>query len=354
MYVLKITKTIIRHTVPILSAVVIFLSCFSFSANAAALNYRDYEKYVTVEGDKDLVTLEFPIDEWTSWYFATSDLSYREQGRGTSFSLEPILQNNLQNFMLMLAPFGGASFSYGPMDIPGHYLSSVNIPSDATWSLKLDIFFDDRASTLHLTKANVRNWYVTGSSCNIVDEKASDSLTAVSEGVWEMSYSGDFVPGYDGWFPQFLLRFSSFPAGISFTLRSFQVTMSISSLYRLQEQSGQTNELLEDVNRQLEEQGKTMNDILNGTPEQNESANNAAGVLGDKGEQLGDLAGAIHADKPNLDSVNTNVGDLVPSNGLNTLTSAISPIANNELVIKVLIMVATLILVSYVLFGKKG
>ena len=345
-------RNLIRFFAIVLSVACVFiLAC---PALAEPLDYRDYEKYVTVDGDKDLVTLEFPFEDWADWIFASSELYYQERGKGISPFFFENWMSYYTDYHFLIAPFGDSTLGWGEIPVPQRYLSLNNIPADATWSAHLKTWIRDEYLRLTLTSCFARSWMVDGDKAVIYQEIAPVSIEEVDACEFDIYYSSNMSSGYDGWFPQFLFSFETGSSNVSFDLISFEITMSISSLYRLQQQTGETNALLDEVNKQLAEQGKTMNDILNGTPEQNESANNAAGILGDKGEQLGGLANAIQPDKPNLDSVNTNVGDLVPSAGVNALTSAISPIANNDLVIKVLVMVATLILVSYVLFGKRG
>lgn len=92
--------------------------------------------------------------------------------------------------------------------------------------------------------------------------------------------------------------------------------------------------------------------LMNGTPEQNESANNAAGQMGEQADKIDSLIDQATPERPNLDAVDRT--DVVPNAGVSVLTSTLSPIINNELVVKIMLMVATLMLVGYVLFGKKG
>lgn len=95
-----------------------------------------------------------------------------------------------------------------------------------------------------------------------------------------------------------------------------------------------------------------LGEFINGSDEMNETADNSSNELTDKGNELGSLADDMQAIKPNTDSV--DVGSIVPSNGINLLSASISPFSSNPLVIQLLVMVGTLMLVSYVLFGKRG
>ena len=339
---------------PFVSLVFVLMSLFVVPASAEALNYRDYEVSVTVDGNNDIVTLGFPYEQWIDWVLRPfSGGSEIATGQGDYFQGEFPWMDNYDKFYLMIAPFGGATFSNVVSPYDGFYLSTDNIPSDAKWSAGLVILADDEANTMSSIHFTSRSWVVDGSTASIFEYGSSTSLTQLENYHYDVTFSGDVCTDSGGWFPQFLFHFSADSSIFWCALTSFEVTMSINSYYRVLDEMGYDDQI-DELRQELEQQNIKLDSVINGTPEQNESANNAAGVLGDKGEQLGNLAGAIQPDKPNLDSVNTNVSDLVPSTGLNSLTSAISPIANNELVIKILVMVATLILVSYVLFGKRG
>ena len=84
------------------------------------------------------------------------------------------------------------------------------------------------------------------------------------------------------------------------------------------------------------------NGILYLTPEEEE-------MLG----QLGDaLAGILPNDHPLLDS--SSMDDITDADGLAALTSCISSLWSNTLIVSMLVAVVTLAIVSYVFFGKKG
>ena len=347
---------------PFVSLVFVLMSLFVVPASAEALNYRDYEVSVTVDGNNDVVTLSFPFQDWMDW--GLSDYYRDEAVMGSGYIVSGEFEFlKSDRAYLLFAPFGNATFRDNIDAANIRYLSTDNIPSDASWNVSFRFFASEESSMWDNEFAFVRSWIVDGDSAFWYETDYTSSFDFIPDvyiPMWDdyhyaydVHLSGVVNTSYDGWFPQFLIRFTTGSSIVYFELLTFDLTMSINSYYRVLEDMGYT-EQIDELRQELEQQNIKLDSVINGTPEQNESANNAAGVLGDKGEQLGNLAGAIQPDKPNLDSVNTNVSDLVPSSGLNTLTTAISPIANNELVIKILVMVATLILVSYVLFGKRG
>ena len=95
--------------------------------------------------------------------------------------------------------------------------------------------------------------------------------------------------------------------------------------------------------------------IVNGTPEQDQIANEsnnemsaAAGKLDNLGDQLNSV------EKPDVGSMNVGINDLVgDSSSLLLLTSPIREIWQNPVALGFITIVLTLVLVSWVFFGKK-
>lgn len=113
-------------------------------------------------------------------------------------------------------------------------------------------------------------------------------------------------------------------------------------------------ENLEILNK-LEEQGQKLDDIINGTPEQNEQAdrfqedvNGAVGDLGAAGDALNQVP------KPDV-----SVDDLVPNDILAgtaylTYTGAIQEFWSSEILSTITVLLGGMVLISYLLFGEKG
>ena len=335
---------------PILSVLIVLTACLSFSVCAEDVNYRTYEVNSVTEGDYDIVTLEF--DPSSVYFYAyrknAVQPGYEGYWAGYGSVTVPMYKNPYH------PELDGENNSYAFRIYPGYgdNIFTANIPAGVEVSIKCELALSGFDPSPY-EDWFVDNWPYIQSSIRYFDKDGNalgqhftddspydfDSNVVPSLSLPFANYNGQYTFSIRSQLDQFPCFNDAFLKGIDVTLscKSYIVTLRIPTSFRN-----------DDSNKVWQDQ------IMNGTPEQNEAANNAAGVLGDKGEQLGNLAGDIQPEKPNLDSVNTNVGDLVPSTGVNTLTSAISPIANNDLVIKVLVMVATLILVSYVLFGKKG
>lgn len=323
---------------------------------AAGVDYKDFISNIEVDGHNDIVTITIPSSQqyWTIQDMTAGTPSQRFDQGWLDFEGDPIDPNdpegNYHKYVIQLHPFNGR-------------LNLDDIPNNTVYSTGFRFQYGGPGFENPYVSCNEHYYDLGGHWLGQVQNNVGWS-SFPNEAIFETSgkidkdgtYQGGST-GSAGSVDLFLQLYNFSPISSSpiyFQAHNFTMTFTISSLYELQQTQEKTNQLLEAVEDKLDQNGQKLDDILNGTPEQNESANNAAGVLGNKGEQLGDLAGDIQPDKPDLDSVDTNVDMLVPSAGLSFLSSSISPIANNELVIKILVMVATLILVSYVMFGKKG
>lgn len=333
-------------------ACVFLLACPAF---AEGINYRDYETRVDVDGDNDLVTISIPVD-WCEGALVYGTGTLFRQWHGSTFSwdfTDSVMEYD--KLRVYIAPFGTAFAGWEYDYADGRYLSTNNIPSGATFKVDFAIKLESSDGDISFKSSDFRSYSVDNSYASFITSSRQSPNPTIDSNNWlNFSFEGDIPTDSDGWFPFMNVYMNGQTSGgiFYFELRSFEIQLSINALYRLNETTQENNALLREVERQLEEQGKTMNDILNGTPEQNEAADDAAGILGNKGDQLGGLVDDIQTEKPNLDSV--DVDKIIPSAGINTLSGAISPIAENPLVIKILVMVGTLLLVSYVLFGKKG
>lgn len=66
---------------------------------------------------------------------------------------------------------------------------------------------------------------------------------------------------------------------------------------------------------------------------------------------LDDAANGLETPKPDLDDIDM---DIVPDDGLNSLNSVLSVITSYPLFLTIMVMAATLMMVSYIFFGKRG
>lgn len=116
-----------------------------------------------------------------------------------------------------------------------------------------------------------------------------------------------------------------------------------------------TDEKLDGIGDQIDGIGDQIDDMVNGTPEQNQQVNNSIGDLNnstDKLDQLGDQMSSVA--KPSINSNQISADSLVPHTALVTLASPIQALWENNQLLAMLTIVVTVVLVSWVFFGKKA
>lgn len=98
-----------------------------------------------------------------------------------------------------------------------------------------------------------------------------------------------------------------------------------------------------------------LDSLINGTPEQNQQAQDAVGGLNSSTDKLGQLGDTMSSvDKPSIDSNKISADSLVPHTSLVALSSPFQALWENNQLLAMLTIVVTLVLVSWVFFGKKG
>lgn len=106
-----------------------------------------------------------------------------------------------------------------------------------------------------------------------------------------------------------------------------------------------------DQNQTIIDQNNT---IINGTPEQNQQINDANDKMESAGDKLGDLNDQMQVEKPDTEDMDVSIDSLVPGTSILAYTQPILEFWENPTLRAMLIIVMTLVLVSWVMFGKKG
>lgn len=101
--------------------------------------------------------------------------------------------------------------------------------------------------------------------------------------------------------------------------------------------------------------GNQISDAINGSPEQNQQAQDAVGGLNSSTDKLGDLGDQMSSvEKPSFDNSNISADSLVPDTSLVVLASPFQALWENNQLLAMLTIVVTVVLISWVFFGKKG
>ena len=268
-------KIILLRSFSLLCVLAVFLSCIVFPAGAEPLNYRDYETGVTVDGSNDIVHVSFPVD--TTFFEIWNDDELIKSSSGSSFSFDPLITH----------------VYYLHLSLVNDGISLDNIPSGATISYTLNFEgWGTQMETPRIWKGLY--FYDSNHVQSYVGEYVDLPYDLFPQATYTYSYilpstnNSYFKPGLAVYG---LVARDSYSGPYNISVLSISIDFTISSLYRLQEQTGETNELLDEVNRQLAEQGKTMEDILNQQEQTNDKLDQLPGQIGDH------MQGVIESEK---------------------------------------------------------
>lgn len=338
-------KNNIQRIIVMVAVVALSVSFLVFPASAA-YDYNDLITNIEVDGDNDIVTISIPEEairislEYPSGYTTAVP---------STLSLNASLIAD-HGYSLYVAAFRYVS-----------YLDVTNIPDETLVTFNYTISSSSTGANWIRPSEYTQIRYFANGSFIGKDTVKHNTGAGVQPGPFSGSFSYDMVmhkpDGAQEAFFRFALQdFSCYETtDFNFSVDSFTLTFSISSLYRLQEQTGKQNEILKAVEKKLEENGQKLDDIINGTPEQNEQIDNAVGEMQgavDRLEQVGDAMNSI--ERPDMSDIDISVDSLVPPTSLLAYTGPILSFWENDTLLAMVTIVCTLILVSWVFFGKKG
>lgn len=219
-------------------------------AIAAPLDYNDYITNITVDGDNDIVTVTIPAS-FSNFEVYTGGVKYTTVGSGIDI---PVIAEQSVSAYINHIPQG---------------FSVDNIPSGTLVNISFFCGFDSSFDTPNVLS---RYWYCNSSGSQVTDSVVTNFGKDGFSGRVNYSFTINKPSGASsvsvrsdvtGLYP--------FYSG-TFELYCYDtiLTMSISSLYRLQQESGKTNEILTEVEKQLADQGKTLDDVLGEQQETND------------------------------------------------------------------------------------
>lgn len=96
------------------------------------------------------------------------------------------------------------------------------------------------------------------------------------------------------------------------------------------------------------------NDTIEGTPEMNEEADEMNDAMNDSADQLGDAMDDLVVEKPDIGDINLNFDDYINLDLKESVYNLIQKIWDLVFIKEILGIVVVLMLLSYILFGKKG
>lgn len=334
-----------KRFIPIISAFVVVVSLVAFSAGAVSDGFVDYNNYITdigVVGEEDVVTFKFPADSFTIEVFNETDGVLLNSVQGSSLS---VLLDSSKSYRVTF---------YSPK------LGIDNIP------VQTRMMFT--ASVNDVTGVGYKNPYLI--KAHAYFNKNFGFLSQFNEPVgntpFDSTIAYDFniseVPNSAG--VQVLYQFNYFSPNASayfeFNVGYIECKCAISSLYRQQQLSNTSNKLLDEINKQLEQNGQKIDDIINGSVSaEKPNGSDAVGDLGniedelmDSAQEGMDKADVIFNDAPNIFALYAS-GFLFMATVIERIASA-GWISNIITVSLALGLVAFIVNISMVVVGRKG
>lgn len=345
-------QKLVRVIAPIVSVFAVLILCV-MPASAAGLDYNDYITSIRVDGDNDIVTVTFPFDKTQFRLFEYhGDFVQAIYGSSGTFSVNADVP-----YLLRIYP-------------TTRFISLDNIPQGTEVSLSMSI---DNTSWgfIDITKAFTQFNYA-----------CLDRSGGFISSVWQVS-DRDLLSDVNATFTleplpnsaafEVFCDYGNFSFSesrdVQIAIDSFSMTMTISSLYRLQQQTGKTNEILTEVGKQLAEQGKTLDEVLgaqketnekldniiNGSSEQQNAADKFKDDIGSASDSLDAVGDALNqVPKPNISAGSLVPNDVLSGNDYLVYVASIQEFWKSEILSAVTLILGSMILISYVLFGEKG
>lgn len=355
----------INRITSLLAAVLVFVSCMIIPVVAADSNGNEFinmDKYVEYsfpEADPDTVYLDYFFPpEWN-----VTEVTGPNWGTGYGTHKGSVITATLtfdDRFCLRMRPLGGKMQGgevVGNQMTNAHFLDLTVFPLDSWFQPSYTVRIKTGSVDLSAMTGNIYLFFVDQAGKIVKKISYNNPPTVSVDGDYSIySYARTFkfkdmnLPSNAvGLIPLYTLKNVECSADeITVSYNPLWVGYNLSSLeYEVQENQKLKNTLAS-VQAAQEE-------LLNGTPEQNQQAQDAVGGLNSstgKLDALGDQMSSV--DKPTIDSNQISAGSLVPQTSLVVLSSPFQALWENKMLLAILTIVVTLVLVSWVFFGKKG
>lgn len=233
----------------LISVIALLSSVLLFPASAAGpYDFWDMNPTLTPDGDNTIVSVSVPTD----WCFSRLIL-----GSGSMFSFGPLLSYEIpanDSASIRFYPFG-----YPFADYAENSLSLLDIPNGTS----IDFLFDFNIHPAFTSVGFSGVIYYYDSAGTYLSQDGY-TLTLSTGGQFIYSYVINKPANADRLTFSFTTSVSTVnaPATISYELVSTNLSMTLDSLLVQQQQTGRTNAILQKVEQQLADQGKTLDDVL--------------------------------------------------------------------------------------------
>lgn len=243
----------IKRILVVSAFLVSLIGLLVFPAGAAGVDYNDLISNIVVDGDNDLVTVSVPSEYMTITIYEPATYTYLFADVASSATVS-LTAEHYYSVVVRAFEFEHLLLN----NIPDNTMTAIVFSVDSTSGYETPLlttmwdFWDSR--DVYLSSD-----LVTHSNTPLYGVFSVDGPLSKPSG----AFSGCVSLNYSNFSPLFSRDYT-------FKVESFDLVFSISSLYRLQQQTGKTNEILTEVEKQLADQGKTLDDVLGEQQETND------------------------------------------------------------------------------------
>lgn len=347
-----IQRPLLLYCILLLVATVVFFPVSAADNNNEFFDFDEYAKY-SYDSSTNLITADIQLpsswqwafiqdgDQVVNWYNTFDFDSFLAYG-SLSIDFNPFSRTNV-----------ATTVNHGILS-DGHFLDLQYIPSGSTLNIKLVTRLYSR--NLLSNFADIFVAYVDSTGKVIQHSTVETSLDTYELGRDGVQYtvtgvySFDSVPSNATGF-YYVIRCST---GINDSDIIDVVTVDSSLVFNYSEQNYniKQNQIIRDKVSNIDKQ---LGDLITGTPEQNEAVNGAVDQMQQAGDDLKDLGSSMsNVPKPDPGDINVSIDQFVSPGTMLAYTQPFLSLWENPTMLSMLIIVLTLVLVSWVMFGKKG
>lgn len=319
-------------------------------------NYRDYTERIDSSGDEIVSYFNFPASFYKFTAFSAENENSNLSTEGVdsiSFQKKELVSDQNIHIRCLYKPLGTKM------------LSLDNVPNGSTFGYNLIWSISSSQSFYcnYYASVVIRYYNSAGSLISTQDIKASmqqfgnvATSTGASARTLIFSASADLVKPENARYCKIYCYLDQGLGSSSGKLSQRLVyrilpgstfSLGISSSYVNEETDRESNKLLGEIVDQNES-------LINGTPQQNAAVSDANDEMITAGDKLGELTDQMEVEKPDTEDIDVSIDSFIPETSILAYTGPILAFWNNDSLKAMLIIVLTLVLVSWVMFGKKG
>lgn len=342
-----------RVIFPIITCCVV-LVCGIIPASAYEVwNIYDHIDNVSFVGDYAHITFSLPQDNVQWAFYENGSFTYLS-GQNVKYDVTAG-----QAFNLYFNPFGiihsatpndGAYFS-------DNFISTDDLPEDATFNHILKIGVSNGSSITYNT-VNTIAYYVSSAN-QFLSKVAFPNSVEWDPEVYNLWIRSSDVPidttVGSGFHTQTVIESLKLPySGSTNFAYEFSISFNISKAYFDYVNSGKHSQILEAIEDKLDSQGQTLDSILNGSQDQQDSADRFEDDMNESIKDIEDAGDAIDSvTVPTIIVENILPDDVLQGQEFLAYTGAIKQFWESPVLTSMFVILGGLMFVSFAIFGKK-